>query len=161
MTLPATRQQAVEQGALKYQSTRPCSRGHIGARYTSSYNCVECSKIVMTERYKHKSEEIKQYVRQWINDNADYHRPYAYERRFLKTYGITLEQRNKMIEQQDGKCAICSDVLTAPHVDHCHETNAVRGILCNVCNIGLGYFKDDPLRLQSAIEYLEVHDAKK
>lgn len=115
----------------------------------------------MAERYKHKSEEIKEYVKTWITDNTGYYRHRAYERRFMKTYGITLEQRNEMIERQDGKCAICSDVLTTPHVDHCHETNAVRGILCSVCNIGLGYFKDDPTRLHSAIEYLEVHDAKK
>lgn len=39
-------------------------------------------------------------------------------------------------------------------VDHCHDKKKVRGMLCNNCNTGLGYFKDDTTRLQRAIDYL-------
>lgn len=56
-------------------------------------------------------------------------------------------------------CAICGTTdwggrFKRPHVDHCHETNKVRGILCNTCNVGLGLFKDNPTLLRSAAKYL-------
>lgn len=62
--------------------------------------------------------------------------------------------------QQQGRCAICGITEElAPkgrlHVDHDHESNAVRGLLCGLCNTGLGQFKDDPKRLVAAINYLQ------
>jgi len=63
-------------------------------------------------------------------------------------------------EQQGGRCAICgAPEEEAPkkrlHVDHCHTSNRIRGLLCSRCNVGLGQFKDDPGRLLAAIEYLK------
>jgi hypothetical protein len=64
-----------------------------------------------------------------------------------------------MLEEQDNKCAICkSDNLmhrTKWHVDHCHETGKIRGLLCTLCNVGLGSFKDNKEFLKCAIEYLD------
>lgn len=70
------------------------------------------------------------------------------------TYGITHEDFEAMVARQNGLCAICRQVLPL-HVDHCHETKAVRGLLCQLCNVGLGHFKDNPERLQRAASYLE------
>lgn len=65
-----------------------------------------------------------------------------------------------MLAAQGGKCAICAQNL-APgpncHTDHCHKTGRVRGILCNGCNIGLGYFRENPEALAGAIAYLRTN----
>jgi hypothetical protein len=60
-----------------------------------------------------------------------------------------------MIGRQRNRCAICGARLVAPHVDHDHETGAVRGILCPACNHGLGHFGDSVPTLRSAIKYLQ------
>jgi len=39
-------------------------------------------------------------------------------------------------------------------IDHCHDTDEVRGLLCNLCNVGLGAFQDDPVLLHGAVTYL-------
>lgn len=51
-------------------------------------------------------------------------------------------------------CVICGNDGPNLAVDHCHETNVVRGILCMNCNQGLGKFKDDPELLEFARIYL-------
>lgn len=72
-------------------------------------------------------------------------------------YGITELEWNALFEAQDSRCAICK--ATEPrgmgwHTDHDHETEIVRGILCNNCNVGLGLFKDNPELLIAASKYL-------
>ena len=70
-------------------------------------------------------------------------------------YGLSIEDYNKMLLLQKNKCAICqSEFIKTPHVDHCHDTGKVRGLLCKVCNVSLGGF-NKPQILKSAIEYLE------
>ena len=80
----------------------------------------------------------------------------------LKTlYGITPEYYDLMAEKQDNKCGICRQEERVENkylcVDHDHETNVVRGLLCHACNIGLGKFEDNIERLESAIDYLKKH----
>ena len=83
-----------------------------------------------------------------------------------KLYGITVEQYGIMLVAQGSVCAICRQPEPAiDHrtgdvrrlsVDHCHDTGAVRGLLCTLCNQGIGQFKNDPELLRSAIRYLQV-----
>jgi hypothetical protein len=80
---------------------------------------------------------------------------------FIKrTYGIDAETYYAMLEQQDYKCAICrsesnnSPKRTKMFIDHCHDSNEVRGLLCSKCNMALGNFNDDIEILRSAITYL-------
>lgn len=79
----------------------------------------------------------------------------------LKTRGITEEDYLDIWNKQDCCCAICktSDVISGRHwhLDHCHTTNQVRGILCQQCNLLLGNSRDNIEILESAKEYLIVH----
>ena len=78
-------------------------------------------------------------------------------------FGMTPEDYAERLEAQNGVCAICGkpethkrDGIVKPlAVDHCHETGAVRGLLCHSCNLGLGHMKDNPAVLQAAARYLE------
>jgi hypothetical protein len=75
--------------------------------------------------------------------------------RKLNRYGLTDEEFVRMVDEQEGRCAICGaepDVLV---VDHCHETDVVRGLLCRWCNVGLGMFREDLSALERAHSYLE------
>ncbi|MGW1914409.1 endonuclease VII domain-containing protein [Streptomyces sp. NPDC002076] len=71
-----------------------------------------------------------------------------------RKYGLTEAQRDAMIAAQYGLCAIC---LAAPpvHVDHCHNTGRVRGVLCFNCNSAIGKLRDDPEAARRAAAYLE------
>lgn len=80
-----------------------------------------------------------------------------------RRYKLNYAELVDLLESQDGQCAICScelDAETDKHgrqsvVDHCHDTNIVRGILCHPCNLMLGYAKDRAVVLQEAILYLD------
>lgn len=78
------------------------------------------------------------------------------ERRLAKQYGLTVAAVDALLAAQNYTCAICKEAPdTGPKVDHCHTTGAVRGILCNSCNTGLGQFGDSAARLRAAADYLE------
>lgn len=75
-------------------------------------------------------------------------------------YKLTLDEYNNIIAQQNNQCAICGQLFDSsqtktPNIDHCHTTGKVRGILCPLCNKGLGNFKDNTDILRRAISYLE------
>jgi hypothetical protein len=72
----------------------------------------------------------------------------------FRTYGLTEQQFTALYMEQDGLCGICEVPLSEVHVDHCHQTGRVRGLLCRNCNIGLGFFQDSPRSLKRAINYL-------
>lgn len=73
-------------------------------------------------------------------------------------YKIGIQGYQWLVGTQEGKCAICSRYPKLGHplyVDHNHKTNQIRGLLCNPCNRGLGYFKDNSIILKSAVWYLQ------
>ena len=89
----------------------------------------------------------------------------ARDRALRRNYGITLDDYNYMLESQGGKCAICGQLpeniqYEKLHVDHDHATGAVRGLLCDMCNKGIGSLKDDVRLLDSARRYLVMHNLK-
>ena len=92
------------------------------------------------------------------------YRPAADRRRTLRAYGISQQQWDAMLKAQKERCAICG--TTDPtggmkgraktwSIDHCHDSDRVRGLLCSRCNLGIGQLQDDPELLRKAAEYIE------
>ena len=82
---------------------------------------------------------------------------------YMRTYGITVDDYNKMLKDQDGVCAICGTDNPQRKgtvnfaIDHCHETGKIRGLLCSICNRLLGDAEDDIEILELAIKYLREY----
>jgi hypothetical protein len=72
-------------------------------------------------------------------------------------YGITPDKYNEMYVEQEGACEICLKKFSKLHVDHCHDSGKVRGLLCHNCNVALGHLGDNLSILQNAISYLAKH----
>jgi hypothetical protein len=71
-------------------------------------------------------------------------------------YGMSMEEYNALLTKQNGTCAICKLPDTKMlSVDHNHLTGQIRGLLCDPCNRGLGFFGDSPTRLEAAYHYLQ------
>lgn len=96
------------------------------------------------------------YSRRWYYKNPDKVRNAKYKR----NYGISLDDYNELFQKQNGLCAICFKPETRMkyrlHIDHCHGTGKIRGLLCNTCNRALGLFKDNPEVLLRAYKYLDL-----
>jgi len=78
----------------------------------------------------------------------------------IKQYGITLEQFEKMKQDQQHKCAICENTFknsVDTCVDHDHETKKVRALLCNHCNRAIGLFKESTKSIKAALNYLKKY----
>lgn len=102
---------------------------------------------------------VKKYAEEY-RKNADNRRK-ALDRHKLRKFSLTRADVEKMLERQDGKCEICRKPIASidgrgTHIDHCHATGKVRGILCRNCNVGIGYFNDNIESLRNAIEYLQA-----
>lgn len=99
-------------------------------------------------------EKVRGYNKAWHAANPG--RAYAHS--LKRRYNLTCEQYDAMFEAQGRACKCCG--TTEPrserpwHVDHCHKTGLVRGILCHHCNAMLGHAKDDPLHLLRGAQYL-------
>ena len=77
----------------------------------------------------------------------------------IRAYGISETIYSIMLENQGHKCAICNKPEStgkALAIDHDHKTNEVRGLLCNKCNRGLGFFEDNEELLKQALKHLKT-----
>jgi hypothetical protein len=136
--------------------------------------CKACTAARRKRWYEHNRDREIARVKAWAAANPGKvkaaseaarasGRKSANDRRYhlKRKYGITPEQYDEMLEAQGGGCAICHrpprDDISL-HVDHDHETGAVRGLLCFRCNNSLGDLNDDAGLLQSAASYLDAHD---
>jgi hypothetical protein len=128
LSITAETQQPTIEGA-------PCKRCTSTIRFKSDGRCVRC-------------------LRQWRRENEPrYYKKYGSS--LFRKLGLTVADYYVLCEGQDWRCLICGEIpVNLLHVDHCHETNKIRGLLCGACNVGLGHFRDSPERLKNAIAYL-------
>lgn len=141
-----------------------------GMRDGRRSDCAACNLAAKKRRYDADPETAIGRVKQWQQENAE--RLNAYRRAhnatperkralrdgyYRRTFGISADNVDAMLEAQGGGCAICGwrpERLASMHVDHCHSTGRIRGLLCINCNQGIGKFAEDPDRLAKAAAYL-------
>lgn len=114
--------------------------------------CIKCERVKLSTDF-HKDHRRQNGRRDECKQCRNLHR-----RIIHKAQG----SREQILEAQDNACGICGvsneDTETKFVMDHNHNTHLIRGILCSNCNVGLGYFKDQPARLALAIDYLKRTD---
>lgn len=115
--------------------------------------CTNCGEVKGVDDFT-RMPSASDGLHSWCHDCARY---IAFVRKLKRSYNLTYQDYETMINDQDGRCAICFKEPTRFHVDHDHSTGKVRQLLCAQCNSGLGMFQDDPDVLLSAIEYLKKH----
>lgn len=105
--------------------------------------------VIASRKYRLKNKGTKELAARRRSDNLKKH------------YGITVSKFDDMLTAQNNACAICG--TTTPqgpgkifHVDHCHKTQRIRGLLCHHCNCGIGNLKDSPEIIKAALQYLEA-----
>ena len=168
--------------AMRAKRADPETRAALNARKRELAQRPE-AKLKQAEAMKDwkskNSEQVAAYHKQWREENAEqvsaYNKAYLAEynarddvkaktrtRHLWANYKMTDAEFNDLWNLQNGRCAICCTEMlprgrqpNAVAVDHNHDTGAVRGLLCQLCNRGIGAFKDDPAILQSAARYLE------
>jgi hypothetical protein len=115
-----------------------------------SYRCKSCDKVARQAYHKAHPERVK-------TKHRNNRRRWA--------YGLEPSAFESLLSSQNGQCAICNVLLDQSFgrhhkpnklvVDHCHSTGKVRGLLCTMCNKGIGLLKDDPALIESALLYLK------
>jgi len=178
------RTQAIKSGNKTYIG-KVCKCG-CSEKYVSSYGCVACTlarndssyikeyskSSKSKERSKKYTEKIKsegkisEYNRKYRENGGSKKSKKYYDTnkdvwrnsQLKRTYGIKLDEYNKMLKQQENRCSICGEHKDLFRkflaVDHDHKTGAIRGLLCKNCNTGLGNFKDSVEIMNKAIAYL-------
>lgn len=116
--------------------------------------------------YEANKEKLAKRGKDWVKANPGRTREVQRKSFLAQAYGITPERYEELLVSQGGVCAICYQPETVKRkaakesllcVDHDHVTGEVRQLLCDACNRGLGYFRENPDRLRSAAAYIEKH----
>ena len=140
--------------------------------------CTSCKLFKTLNKFRVGTAQGKKTPRRWSECREclskrcrNYHKANPgrmLEIKLMKNYGMTLTEFNSLLEDQKGLCAICHmpepaiDKRTGKQrrlsVDHSHQTGKTRGLLCTLCNQGIGQFRENPELLMAAIEYIKKHN---
>jgi|RhiMetdeSRZDD1v2_1073273.scaffolds.fasta_scaffold435934_2 hypothetical protein len=133
-------------------------RAYSRAWYAAHKKEVAAQRRRQREDPEH-AEKVRAYNRAWYaaHKNSEEWARRSRNSRLRSNYGLSIEGYNALLAQQGGACAICrKQPEQRLCVDHCHVTQKVRRLLCRRCNLGIGYFGDDPRLLRRAAAYLEA-----
>lgn len=135
--------------------------------------CDQCdtrqdiTEFFWTNKRKGRRRKCKTCVilnaKKYRENNRDKYREYSFKWHLNANYQMSIDEYRNLLSEQSNSCFIClrpfdlNDQARRPHLDHCHETGKVRGILCFRCNTALGKFQDNPDLLRKAAEYVESH----
>lgn len=110
-------------------------------------------------RGKHNQQARNSHIR-----NRHKHADKNINRYLIKKYGITSEQKEQMFNSQNRKCLICKLTIEkrrSIHVDHCHITGEIRGILCHMCNTKLGWYEKHAESIKNYLNNYDKHKQRK
>ena len=130
-------------------------------KYSKEYYQRNKEKIKIYKKNYRQSPEAKEKKKQYMKE---YHQKPEVKKKqkqnSWKYQGIkdmTIERYNKILEEQNNCCKICGknqlEFKKKLHIDHCHSTGEVRGIVCYRCNIGLGFI-DNKIWFDKVLKYL-------
>lgn len=128
-------------------------------------NCADCNiELINFNSVYSKHNRLARcrscYTKRYQKENA----ANSTTRKLKNRYNITLEEYNKLLEFQQNGCAICRKLCASGKklsVDHDHETNIIRGLLCYNCNSALGFLYEDENIIWNMLEYLKKHKCSK
>ena len=112
------------------------------------------------KHYKHNSAVLNEKARQKRIAQPELHRKKDFTHN-LKRFGLSVDDFFKIYHKQNESCAICGLHNDDPkyarslHIDHCHKTGIIRGLLCHGCNTGIGAFSEEIEVMEKAISYLK------
>lgn len=153
--------------SLDKGSDQPIRARRRRAMAATEKECATCQRVLPVASFSKKANDAHLYrssCRECLNRKRALH----YLKALLRSYGLADAEYQAMLEAQGGKCSICrsdgrdsSGQARKPYrflcIDHSHRSGAVRGLLCDKCNLGIGNFDDDPIRLERAAAYLRRH----
>ena len=96
----------------------------------------------MKEYYLKNKDRLNQQSKKYYQENKE--RLLLLQKDFARKrlYGLTSTEFDYLVTMQENKCAVCNqEFIKTPHVDHCHTTGRVRGLLCQSCNTTLGKYE--------------------
>lgn len=126
----------------KCKEIKPIAKFNVDNYRADGYctHCKDCRAIISRSYVKSNPEKTRN--------------------RYLRSYGISTAEYEKLLKNQKQCCAICltpqAGLSKRLVVDHCHITKRVCGLLCNPCNLAIGFLRENVKNAQRAVQYLQT-----